>query len=50
VCSRQSLAIELERDAVSVNAMPCVAPSVRVAVNDEIHHVAASETLRFSLK
>jgi trehalose/maltose hydrolase-like predicted phosphorylase len=46
----QSLAIELERDTVSVRAMHCVAPSVRVAVNGQIHHVAASETRRFSVK
>ena len=45
----QSLAIELERDAVSVRAMHCVAPSVRVAVRGEIHHLGASETRRFSL-
>jgi alpha,alpha-trehalase len=40
----QSLAIDLERDTVCVNAMHCVAPSVRVAVKGEIHDVGASET------
>jgi hypothetical protein len=37
-------------DTVCVNAMHCVAPSVRVAVNAEIHDVGASETRRFSLR
>lgn len=46
----QSLAIDLERDIVCVNAMHCVAPSVRVAVKGEIHDVGASETRCFSLK
>jgi hypothetical protein len=46
----QSLAIDLEGDSVSVNAMHCVAPSVRVAVDGEVHHVGASETRRFRLK
>lgn len=46
----QSLAIGLEEDTACVNAMHCVAPSVRVAVNAEIHNVGASETRRFSLK
>jgi alpha,alpha-trehalase len=46
----QSLAIDLEGDSVSVNAMHCEAPSVRVAVDGEIHHVGASETCRFRLK
>ena len=46
----QSLAIELEGDTVCVNAMHCVAPSVRVAVNGEMHDVGASETRCFSLK
>jgi alpha,alpha-trehalase len=46
----QSLAIELEPDTVCVNAMHCVAPAVRVAVNGKIHDVGASEARRFSLK
>jgi hypothetical protein len=46
----QSLAIELEGDTVSVNAMYCVAPSVRVGVDGDVHHVGASETRRFRLK
>jgi alpha,alpha-trehalase len=46
----QSLAIDLEGDSVSVNAMHCVAPSIRVAVDGEVHHVGASETRRFRLK
>lgn len=46
----QSLAIELESDTVSVNAMYCVAPSVRGAVDGEVHHVGASQTRRFRLK
>jgi hypothetical protein len=45
----QSLAIELERDTVSVHATHCVPPSLRVAVNGEIHHVVASAARRFSL-
>ena len=45
----QSLAIELAGDTVCVNAMHCVAPSVRVAVNGEMHDVGASETRCFSL-
>jgi alpha,alpha-trehalase len=46
----QSLVIDLEGDTVSVNAMHCVAPSVRVAVDGEVHHVGASQTCRFRLK
>ena len=46
----QSLAIELEAEAVSIRAVHCVAPSVRVAINGEIHQVGASETRRFPLK
>ena len=46
----QSLAIELERDAMRVNALPCEAPSVRVAVNGETYEVAASESRAFVLK
>ena len=46
----QSLAIDLERDSVSANAMHCVAPSVRVALDGEVQHVGASETRRFCLK
>jgi trehalose/maltose hydrolase-like predicted phosphorylase len=45
----QSLVIELEGDTVSVNALHCQAPSVRVAVNGEIHEVAASDCRRFTL-
>jgi hypothetical protein len=32
------------------NAMHCVTPSVRVAVNGAIHDLAASDTRHFSLK
>ena len=46
----QSLAIELEAEAVSIRAVHCVAPSVRVAINGVIHQVGASETRRFPLK
>jgi trehalose/maltose hydrolase-like predicted phosphorylase len=46
----QSLAIELAGDAVRVNAMHCLAPSVRVAVNGETYDIAASESRTFLLK
>jgi alpha,alpha-trehalase len=46
----QSLVVELARDAVCVKAMHCLAPSIRVAVNGEIHDVGASESRRFVLK
>jgi alpha,alpha-trehalase len=42
----QSLTVELERDTVEVRAMHCVAPSIRVAVDGEIHDIRASETTR----
>ena len=45
----QSLAVELERDTVRVNAMHCAAPPVRVAVDGVIHDVGASEARCFSL-
>jgi alpha,alpha-trehalase len=44
-----SLVVELEREAVCVKAMHCLAPSIRVAVNGRIHDVAASESRRFVL-
>jgi alpha,alpha-trehalase len=40
----QSLLIELERDALRVQAMHCTAPSIRVAVNGETYELAASDT------
>jgi alpha,alpha-trehalase len=44
-----SLAVELDRDSVCVSTLACVAPSVRVAVNAEIHQLGPSERRRFSL-
>ena len=46
----QSLTVELEHDTIEVRAMYCVAPSIRVAIDGEIHDVRASETRRFSLR
>jgi alpha,alpha-trehalase len=46
----QSLLIELEGDAACVQAMHCVAPSVRIAVNGEIHDVAPAEVRRFVVR
>jgi alpha,alpha-trehalase len=44
-----SLAVELDGESVCVSTLACVAPSVRVAVNGEIHHLGPSERRRFSL-
>jgi hypothetical protein len=44
------LNIELAGARVRVKAMHCLAPSIRVAVNGELHEVAASESRRFTLK
>ena len=46
----QSLTLELDRDAVDVRAMHCVAPSIRVAIDGKIYDVRPSETRRFSLE
>jgi alpha,alpha-trehalase len=46
----QSLDIELQEDAVRIATQPCCAPSVRVAVNDEVHEIAAAEVRRFALR
>ena len=45
-----SLELELTGDAVEVSTMHCCAPSIRVAVNDETHDLAASERRRFPLR
>jgi alpha,alpha-trehalase len=45
-----SLGIELEGDTIWVKATHCVAPSIRIGVNGEIHDVAASQIRRFVLK
>ena len=45
-----SLDLKLTGDAVEVSTMPCCAPSIRVAVNDETHDLAASERRRFPLR
>lgn len=45
----QSLVIELEGDAVRVQAMACQAPSIRVAVDGRTYELAASETCRAAL-
>jgi alpha,alpha-trehalase len=46
----QSLAIELDRDTVCVNALHCVAPSVRVAIRGVVHEVGAAETRCFTVR
>jgi trehalose/maltose hydrolase-like predicted phosphorylase len=46
----QSRLIELEGDAACVQAMHCVAPSVRIAVNGEVHDVAPAEVRRFVVR
>ena len=45
-----SLDLKLTGDAVEVSTMPCCAPSIRVAVNDETHDLAASERRRCPLR
>jgi alpha,alpha-trehalase len=45
-----SLGIELEGDTVWVKATHCMAPSIRIGVNGEIHDVAPSQIRRFVLK
>ena len=45
----QALTLELA-DSVTVNAMPCRTPSIRVAVNGEIYEVVESERRSFALK
>ena len=45
-----SLDLERTVDAVEVSTMHCCAPSIRVAVNDETHDLAASERRRFPLR
>jgi hypothetical protein len=46
----QSLEIELDGDAVLVNARHCCAPSIRIGVNGQVHDLAPSERRRFALR
>jgi trehalose/maltose hydrolase-like predicted phosphorylase len=46
----QSLDMEVTGDAVRIDAMHCCAPSIRVAINGEIHELAAAEHRRFPLR
>jgi alpha,alpha-trehalase len=45
-----SLGIELETDTVWAKPTQCLAPSIRIGINDEIHDVAPSQLRRFVLK
>ena len=46
----QSLTFDLERDAVEVRAMHCVAPAIRVAIGGQVHDVCGPDTRRFILE
>jgi alpha,alpha-trehalase len=46
----QSLVIELTREAARVTAMHCQAPSIRVAINGQVHDITESESRAFTLK
>jgi hypothetical protein len=46
----QSLEIELDGDAVLVNARHCCAPSIRIGVTGQVHDLAPSERRRFALR
>ena len=45
-----SLEIELTRDGIRVNALQCVAPSIRIAVDGTLYDVCASESRFFPLR
>jgi alpha,alpha-trehalase len=45
-----SLEIELTRDGVRVNALQCVAPAIRIAVDGTLYDVCASESRFFPLR
>jgi trehalose/maltose hydrolase-like predicted phosphorylase len=45
-----SLEVELTADAIRVAALQCCAQAIRIAIDGEVHELAAGESRRFLLR